>query len=313
MMTLMRSTTRLGQALQYAANNHDLMPTAVLRAAGLSPRQVAGLEADHVIERIMRGLYRAAGSRTPTQDIAAAVSRHGRAVASHTSALFIHGLDVAPPDPPHITLPAGSGGTNRLGVLHRSPLDRRDRTRRQRIPVTTLARSLVDSAQLLSVTELAAAVNEAVSRKMVTVPQILDTARRVEAAPGRIGSGRLRAVLETWTAAIQPDSVAEAAAIRRIRDHGLPAPVTQHKVFDDEGEFVARLDMAWPDEKVGREYDSVRWHRPDRIEPDEIRTQRLESLGWRMGSVFRYHLPPAEVQWLAQLGADLRDRRRDAS
>lgn len=309
----MRTTTKLGQALDYAAANHDLLPTKVMRLAGLRPQQISDLERDGIIERVIRGLYRLAGSWSPLQDIAAATHRHAGAVGSHTSALFVLGFDVEPPPTPYFTLPPGSTSQSRLGEMHRSPLDRIDRTRRHRIPVTGVARSVVDSAELLALDELAAVVNEAISRRVTTIPRIIEAAERVEAAPGRRGSGRLRAVLATWTDEIKPDSVAEAAAIRRIRTHGLPAPVTQHVVTDDDNVFVARVDMAWPDQLVAREYQSVQWHRADRIEPDERRLQRLEDLGWRVEPLFRHHLLPAEVDWLRTLASQLRRARVSAS
>ena len=112
-------------------------------------------------------------------------------------------------------------------------------------------------------------------------------------------------MLASWTDAIEPDSPAEAAAIRRIRSFGLPAPATQHEVYDEDGSFVARLDMAWPEHLVGREYVSARWHRPDRIEADELRLQRLEELGWSMDNLYRYQLQPDEVDWLRHLAAAL--------
>lgn len=309
----MRSTTRLGRALEFAAAHHDLLPASVLTAEGLTPRQITDLRCDGVIERIIRGLYRLAGTQSPTQDIAACLMRHEGALGSHTSALFLHGLDVVPPPDPYFTMPPGSSSSTTLGVLHRSPVEPVDRTYRQRLPVTSLARSIVDAAEVLAIDDLAAVVNEAISRRMVRLPQMIDAADRVEAAPGRIGSGRLRAVLATWTDAIQPDSVAEAAAIRKIRAFGLPAPVTQHVVVDAQGEFVARVDLAWPDELVAREYDSVKWHRPDRIEHDEVRRQRLEALGWSVAAIHRHHLLPGEADWLRELGADLRGRRSAAS
>lgn len=283
-----------------------------MRAEGLSRDQIVQLADDRVIERIIRGLYRLAGSRTRLQDIAACLLRHPAAAASHVSALFVHDLDIEPPRRPHFTLPDG-GAATRLGVVHRSPLTPVDQTMRKGLRVTTLARSIVDSAEVLDVERLAEVVNEAVSRKLVRIPEIIDAAGRVEAAPGRAGLGRLRAVLASWTDAIEPDSPTEAAAIRRIRSFGLPMPETQLEVFDEEGAFVARLDMAWPEQRVGREYVSARWHRPDRIEDDELRLQALEALGWSMDNLYRYQLRPNEVAWLRKLSGDLaRDRSASA-
>lgn len=260
-----------------------------------------------MIERIIRGLYRLTGTGGPLQDLAAALHQHPRFRGSHTTALHVHGLEsVNPPRVPHITGARGATSSSKLAVIHRSPLAPEDCTRRQGLPITTIARSIVDAAELLSTEELASVVNEAVSRRLVLIPHIVDAAHRAEAAPGRKGSGRLRAVLATWTDAIRPDSVAEAAAIRRIRTHGLATPVTQYVLVDDDGGFVARMDMAWPEQRVAREYQSVQWHRADRIEDDEIRLQKIEALGWVVEPLFRYHLLPGEVDWLRALGRQLR-------
>lgn len=53
---------------------------------------------------------------------------------------------------------------------------------------------------------------------------------------------------------------------------------------------MARLDLAWPDAKVALEYDGRRFHGPRRIEHDEGRQARLESLGWSVEHVERCDL-----------------------
>jgi hypothetical protein len=303
------ATARLGSALDFAEAHLGLLTTAAMRNAGLDRRQVRALCDDGVLERIVRGLYRLRGTRTPLQDVLAATMRHHDAVASSTSALFVHDLDVEIPERPKLTLPPGSTSRTSLGELHRSPLWPDHVTARHRIPVTTLPRSIVDAAEHLSIDALADVVNQAVSRKLVRIRDVEAAAARLEAAPGRTGSGRLRAVLAAWTDEIRPDSVAEAAAIRQIRSFGLPAPVTQHDVHDDEGEFVARLDMAWPAERVAREYQSDRFHGPERTEADELRAQRLEELGWKIEPLHRRHLRHSDVGWLHQIRRDLAGRR----
>ena len=302
----MRSTTKLGPAMDFARAHHDLLTTKVLTEQGFTPRQITQLCSDGIIEWIIRGLYRLSGTRTALQDVAACLLRHPVAVASHVTALFLHGLDVRPPTRPHFTMPAGWGAATRLGVAHRSPLDPVDQTRKHRLRVTTVARSIVDASEVTGREELAGIIDEAISRKMVTLSEIIDAAGRAEQAPGRRGLGRLRTVLSSWTDAIEPDSPAEAAAIRRIISFGLPAPVTQHEVHDADGVFVARLDMAWPALKVAREYVSVRWHAPDKIEQDELRLQRLEAEGWTVDNLYRYQVAAGEVQWLRDLDAELR-------
>lgn len=303
-------TARLGAALDFAATHHNLLTTASMCEAELDRHQVRDLCIDGVIEWIVRGLYRLRGTRTTLQDICAATMRHRDAVCSSISALHVHDLEVVVPERPKLTLPPGSTSRTSLGELHRSPLWPDHVTSRKRIPVTTLPRSLVDAAEHLGVEALADVVNQAVSRKWVRVRDIEAAAARLESAPGRTGSGVLRAVLATWTDEIRPDSVAEAAAIRRVRSFGLPAPVTQLEILDEDGAFVARVDMAWPAEKVAREYDSDRWHGPERTESDERRRQRLEALGWRVDTIHRRNLRPSDVGWLHRLRADLVAGRR---
>ena len=309
----MRSTSKLGRARTYAEQHHDLLSTAVLRSEGLSWVEIGNLIDDRILERIIRGLYRIAGTQTPLQDIAAALQRHPRAHASYVTGLFLHDFEVTPPVDPQLVLAPGSSSSNRLGELHRSPLPAADCTRRKRLPVTTVERSIVDSAECLDVESLARVVNEGITRRITTLERILEVADRVEAAPGRSGGGRLRAVLATWTDAIKPDSMAEAAAIRLIRLAGLPAPVTQHVIEDDDGAFVARVDMAWPDRRVVREYDSFQWHRVDKVEDDERRRQAMERLGWSVAPLHRHDLVPGERRWLDELAADLRRGGHQAS
>jgi hypothetical protein len=59
---------------------------------------------------------------------------------------------------------------------------------------------------------------------------------------------------------------------------GLPRPAAQYVVRDDEGDFVARLDLAYPAERVAVEYDGAfHW---DQRRADDRRRDALRALGW---------------------------------
>jgi hypothetical protein len=62
---------------------------------------------------------------------------------------------------------------------------------------------------------------------------------------------------------------------------GLPPPVTQIEVLNDWGRVLARIDLGWPEVKVGIEYDgSQHWTDP-RIRANDIdRTAELQRRGW---------------------------------
>jgi G:T-mismatch repair DNA endonuclease (very short patch repair protein) len=62
---------------------------------------------------------------------------------------------------------------------------------------------------------------------------------------------------------------------------GLPAPVAQFRVFDDEG-LVGRVDFAYPSHRIVIEYDGL-WHaEPGQFAKDRRRLNRLTAAGWRV-------------------------------
>ncbi len=69
---------------------------------------------------------------------------------------------------------------------------------------------------------------------------------------------------------------------------------------------IHRSDLAWPAHRIAREYASVRWRGPDRIEHDELRLQKLEAAGWRVDNLYRDQVATGAVQWLDDLAAQLR-------
>jgi len=94
--------------------------------------------------------------------------------------------------------------------------------------------------------------------------------------PGR-GSAQARRVADL------ADAYAQSPQETRLRllllSGGLPAPVTQFRVFDDVG-FVARLDLAYPELRIAIEYDGL-WHAESRaFLADRRRLNRLQAAGW---------------------------------
>lgn len=63
---------------------------------------------------------------------------------------------------------------------------------------------------------------------------------------------------------------------------GLPRPVCQFSVFDADGSFVARLDLAYPWAKLAIEFDGVHHLSREAQTSDLRRHNRLLALGWRV-------------------------------
>ena len=62
---------------------------------------------------------------------------------------------------------------------------------------------------------------------------------------------------------------------------GLPPPEVQFTIFDDNGRFVARVDLAWRELRIAVEYDGL-WHvgSASQMHADRRRLNALVGLGW---------------------------------
>ncbi len=298
-------TRALARAVERARHQHDLLSTTELLAEGLGHTQIQRLHADGFLERVIQALYRIAGTRTRLQDMAALQRRHRGSAVSHLSAIELHGEDARRARRPQVTLPPGRTSRSPLGSIHRSPLDPAEIVLVHGIPTTALARSVVDAAEELDVRALGTLVETLVGKQRIRIDDVVDTMAAVERSPGRSGLGRLRVALAPWTERIGPDSVAEAVVFRRIVEAGLPVPTPQFEIRDPAGTFVARVDLAWPEHRVAREYDSHRHHGEPRLEVDELRRQRIEAVGWRIDTLHRGHLVPGREDWLHRIRRDL--------
>jgi hypothetical protein len=131
---------------------------------------------------------------TPHERAMAAVLACGpRAALSHRPGGALWEIGLRWPAMMEVTAP---GQRKRMGIrVHRSPLTRRDITRHYGIPVTTLARTLLDLAEVLDTPSLTRAVNEARLRLKAT---LTDLAELLDRSPGR-ATKRLRPFVERPT------------------------------------------------------------------------------------------------------------------
>lgn len=266
-----------------AARHHGLITRADADRVGLTRHQVyERLRAGRWI-RVAPGVYRVAGAPLvwPQAVLAACLAGPAGTVASHLTAAALWGLQ-DPPLQPHVTVPRRASARLPIAVVHRSDLPSADHTMLGVMPVTTVARTLVDAGALLPDVPLADLVDTAIVAGKTTVAAITGARDRAGRAPGRPGTARLGRVLEAWAGDITPGSPAELRLIRQLREWGFPEPVCQHVVRSADGGAIGRLDVAWPSRRVGLEYDSPRWHGPRRWQSDEDRHGALRAVGWTL-------------------------------
>ena len=161
------------------------------------------------------------------------------------------------------------------------------------MPVTGVARMIVDCAVLLRQDSLDALVDAAIGRNLTSY-------RKIRAAWDRAGpvraADRLTAALAPYTGGAEPRSEKEAHVLRVLHGWGLPAPVTQYVIRDQSKRFLAKVDFGWPVWRFGLEYLGDEAHPPRQWKRDDRRLARIEAVGWRIEEADRFDLRPSSTR-----------------
>ena len=262
-----------------AARQHAVFLRAQALGVGMTDEMIDHRVAAGRWIRICPGLYRLAGTPVTWKQraLAACLVAGPGAVVSHRSAAVLWGISGFRAGPLEITVPVGRSSRNGLARVHRS--SKVERTRRDGVPVSQPARTVVDLASVVTGTALEEAVDDVLCRRLVSLG---DLVRRADEPGPRRGSRALRTVLEAWNDDDLPAGVVEMRLVRQLLAAGLPDPVRQHEIRSG-AELVARVDLAYPHERVAIELDGFRWHAGrGPFRSDRIRGNRIEAAGWRL-------------------------------
>ena len=87
---------------------------------------------------------------------------------------------------------------------------------------------------------------------------------------------------------------------------GLPAPKVQYPVLDDRRREAVWLDLAYPEQRIGIEYEGEGHTHPDEVLRDAARYTALVAAGWRMFRFTKYqvYLEPDEVSAIIRRALD---------
>lgn len=148
------------------------------------------------------------------------------------------------------------------------------------IPVTTAERTVIDLSAVLGEHTLGRVLDDAARRRIVSyesVQQCLDQMRR----RGRRRTTVIDRLLEARSGVDAGESELESRVGRWLVQAGLAPPVPQFWVVAGGRRF--RLDLAYPDRRVGFELDGWEAH-GDRIafDADRARGNELALEGWRI-------------------------------
>ncbi|MGY1642746.1 DUF559 domain-containing protein [Geodermatophilus sp. SYSU D00703] len=199
----------------------------------------------------------------------------GTAIGGHSAAAW-HGAPFAGPHDPVTVLRRGDvlwKGPRGVRV-HRTDLRTADVEYHDGIPVTSARRTAWDLATLESLGTAVAAL-DAMVRAGALTPSALGA---LVTSTGRWGASRVR------TAVPLVDPRAESAPESRVRVVLVLAgftPIPQYEVTT-AGEFVARVDLAFPEARLAIEYEGAHHFAEAQIVRDDARIRRLEAAGWRV-------------------------------
>ncbi len=246
-----------------AGASHGVVTRTQLVRAGVTAEEIKQRVRRGTLLREHRGVYRV-GHRAPSvaaRYLAAVRACGDRALLSGRAAAHHLGLLRGSAPPPEVTAPL----KRRVRGLstRRSLVDRRDATTWRRIPVTTVARTLVDLAAVLAPDDLARTCHEAGVRHGTTPAQVEAVLARRPRAPGaQILRGILRGDVQVSLSAL------EARFLARLRDAGLPLPKTNRPAGG------RRVDCRWPAQRLTVELDSYRYHRSRHAWEQDRRRER---------------------------------------
>jgi very-short-patch-repair endonuclease len=274
-----------------------------LNECGLGERAIRWRADVGRLHRIHRGVY-AVGAAPLTQQgrwMAAVLACGDGAVLSHYAAGALWRILPAATRI-DVTVPTRAGRGKRKGIaVHRSPLERYEVTRRERISVTTPARTLLDLAAILPRRRLERATDEAEYLRLFDRRAIR---RVVVAHPAHPGAAKLRRLLSEHTAgATRTRTGLEEDFLALCRAEGLPTPEVNVQVGPFEADFL------WRDHRLIVETDGRAAHGTRRsFEHDRARDARLTTAGYRVVR-FTYRQVVREPEAVARVLASLLERR----
>ena len=197
------------------------------------------------------------------------------ALLSHSHAAALWSLTSPPSGPVDVTVPGRSGRERRRGIVIHRPggllID--EGTEERGVPVTTVARTLLDIAPTLRPRELELAIRRASRARRFD-------GREIHRLLDRHGTHRGAAKLHSVVTALRGRGTEdlrnrlEALALQLSDDNKLPKPKVNIHVLGH------RVDLWWPEHRVVVETDGFEWHAtPTQFAEDRARDRAMALAG----------------------------------
>lgn len=237
-----------------AARQHGVVSIRQLEELiGLSRHAVSRAETAGWVHRLYRGVYAVGHTDLSLHGrcLAAVLGAGPDALLSHWSAAWLWGLGVRHPVPLHVTSASAGRSKAKLGVHRARNLADEDRGLREGIPVTSVARTLLDMTPLVDARRLARFLEGAEDRGLLAVGAIDSVLARNR---GNRGARRLERAVASYAPAPWARSEFERRFVAAVEAAGLPRPATGWN------EVGLELDVYWLEAAFAVELDAWETH-----------------------------------------------------
>ena len=269
-------------AAALASEQHEVLKLEHLCGLGLSASGVRHWVAAGHLHRKYQGVYAFGRPDLSAQGhrLAAIYACGEGALGSFVTAGATHEMRATMSSYIDVTIPAGAPLRRHRGIrCHRADLLPQDMTVIDGLPVTSVSRTLLDLATVLSEAALERAAKQAVVERVFDMRAMQDLLAR---SNGHRGIRKLRTVLERGdlSADDQPKSDLEIAFAELCGNAGLPRPeINRYLLLGDE---YHEVDFLWRSERVVIETDGSRYHSDGwQRARDERRDELLTKHGFR--------------------------------
>jgi len=299
-------TPRIEERLAALADRqYGVVTRAQLRQLGVGDHGIAERVRTRRLRRLHRGVYVLGHTalRREAHWLAAVLACGAGAALSHVSAAAHWNIRRSAAARVDVTVPSTAGRPRRRGIrIHRSRrLAPEDVTVHEGIPLTTVARTLIDLADVLPKQALKRAIDEADYQRLLDMTSLLPAVHR---NPGRRGA-RVIKLAEARPERTRSDFERRFLAV--IERRGLPRPRVAVQIEGYEADFL------WPEARLIVETDGYGAHRTRRaFEHDRRRDRRLARAGYRTIRLTEQALEDEEAAVVADLKALLRPERAGA-
>ncbi len=276
----------------------------LLGPLGYSASAVTRSAAAGRLHRLHRGVYAVGHANLSFQGhyLAAVLACAPHALLSHVSAAWLWGLLRQRPGVIHITAPTRRRVKPPLSVHHARLVDE-DRSLLDGIPVTSLARTLLDLAAMLPARRLRRAIERSEELHLFDLGSVDSLLARAGRHPG---TGRLRRALALYRPPPFTRSGLERRFLELVEKAGLPYPSTG---FNELG---YELDVYWQAERFAVELDIYETHGSrEAFESDRLRQENLKLAGIEMIRVTGPRLDRESDEVIERVALLLKRRRRE--